>query len=66
MDSSKNSNKPDTLPPSADYLNAPGCDVVVMSPDGKPISASRAAAILMRVAGQDPDAKVEFWMKIRT
>jgi hypothetical protein len=54
----------DDTPPSFDYLDVPGCDIVIMSPDNKPITASRAAAILMRLAGTNPDAKVQFWVKV--
>lgn len=56
----------DTLPPSSDYLDAPGCEIILMSPDNKPITASRAAAILMRLAGQRPNALVDFYLKVRS
>lgn len=55
----------DTLPPSDDCLDVPGCEVILMSPQNKPIAASRAAAILMRLAGQRPNALVDFWVKVR-
>ena len=56
----------DTQPPSADYLDVPGCEVVISSPQDRPIAASRAAAILMRLAGKRPNAQVDFWVKIRS
>jgi hypothetical protein len=54
----------DDMPPSSDYLDVPGCDIVVMSPENRPITISRAAAILLRLAGTNPDAKVHFWVKV--
>lgn len=52
-------------PPSTDYLDVPGCEVVIQSPQDKPVSASRLAAILMRLAGQRPDAQIDFWFRVR-
>jgi hypothetical protein len=51
-------------PPSIDYLDVPGCDLIIKSPDNGSVSAERLAAILMRLAAQRPDAKIKFWIEI--
>lgn len=53
------------LPPESDYLEVPGCEVTVNSPHNKPITTARAAAILLRMAGKNPHAKIDFYVKLR-
>jgi hypothetical protein len=52
------------LPPSTDYLEVPGCDLIIKSPDGRPVNVGKVAAILMRLAAQKPHLKINFWIEI--
>lgn len=53
------------LPPSSDYLDVPGCDVIITTPNDKPITTARAAAILLRMAGKNPATRIDLYIKVR-
>lgn len=47
-----------------DYLSAPGAEVILRSPDDKSVSVTKLIAILNRVAAQDENRRIQFWIKL--
>lgn len=47
-----------------DWLSVPETEVILRSPDDSPRKASHLAGIVNRLATTNPNAKVEYWIKI--
>lgn len=48
----------------SDFLHSPGCDVILVNPEGRSITVERLALTLGRLMAQDPNRRVEFWIKL--
>ncbi|HEY9697026.1 MAG TPA: hypothetical protein V6D10_07170 [Trichocoleus sp.] len=64
MEPETTNQQPEQQTPQQRNFPIPGCSVVIQREDDAEMTTSELLAIVFQLAGSNPDAKVDFWIKV--
>ena len=64
MEPETTNQQPEQQTPQQRNFAIPGCSVVIHREDDAEMTTSELLAIVFQLAGSNPDAKVDFWIRV--